>query len=738
MTESKSGRLTRNAWSTWCRAASPEGTGQSVAIAESALEKERVLEDAVSDFYRLRRQGDSITATQFCQRYPSYRKSLRRLIDVQEEIDDLDLDDLDEDEWPEPICEFLGFELLHQLGAGAIARVYLANEIELGRLVALKVSQHGGDEAKTLAKLSHRNIVPVYSVQQDEASGMTAICMPYHGSATLADLLDVAFEHGKPPLEAGIVLEAARQREQLANFVDSNVDRSQADRVLQNGTYVDAIVHLSIQMARALEYTHTHGILHRDLKPSNVLLTPDGIPMLLDFNLATDISAQGARMGGTLPYMPPEQIRAVHLKPFAGDLERDPRADVFSLGVILYELLAGRLPFGDPPSAISPREAAEQYLAAQQQPVTPLDELNPQVSRSLAQAVERCFALDIEQRPASATDVATLLQSHFSRRARLWRWLGRHRVAVAACLMLLVVTALSAGSYLATRPPYADRQYQAGLSDFRQGEFQLAAEHFDRALTAEPDAPAVYFARGIAHQRLGEHEVAYTDLQKAADKCDDNIVLECLAYSAAFTTNHAVRAQGIYGKLVASDPTNARLRQNLAYVYFFTNVPSQAEAHASAVLAAEPHAFAAYYLRALARCALAEAELRSSDQEERNLAQVKAQSAVADIEMALQLCPREHLDARLLYHAAEAHALASSDEASSRLKELVQSAARAGTSETKLKALGNDKGWAQESWFREAFQSRHAGSNSTPSTMHARFLAPPSAEQIHLRLFPTP
>ena len=94
--------------------------------------------------------------------------------------------------------------------------------------------------------------------------------------------------------------------------------------------------------------------------------------MLLDFNLASDIETGAQRLGGTLPYMSPEQIRDVHLQHFEADPTGDARSDVFSLGVILYELLTGKLPFGDPPAGVSPQKAAAAYLIAQDRTPTPV------------------------------------------------------------------------------------------------------------------------------------------------------------------------------------------------------------------------------------------------------------------------------------------------------------------------------------------------------------------------------
>src|SRR5207247_8782205 len=103
-------------------------------------------------------------------------------------------------------------------------------------------------------------------------------------------------------------------------------------------------------LADGLAHAHERGILHRDLKPANVLLTDEGQPMLLDFNLAEDTklrgSAAAALLGGTLPYMAPEHLEAFQ----NGKREVDPRSDVYALGILLYELLAGRFPFANKPT----------------------------------------------------------------------------------------------------------------------------------------------------------------------------------------------------------------------------------------------------------------------------------------------------------------------------------------------------------------------------------------------------
>src|SRR6202034_3146989 len=120
----------------------------------------------------------------------------------------------------------------------------------------------------------------------------------------------------------------------------------QAASGLRTCSYTDGVTAIGQQLAEALHFIHQRGICHLDLKPSNVLMTPDGRPMILDFNLSADAQAPDMRLGGTLAYMSPEQL-LVSENPSGGDRSLvDSRTDLYSLGVMLYELLTGQHPFG--------------------------------------------------------------------------------------------------------------------------------------------------------------------------------------------------------------------------------------------------------------------------------------------------------------------------------------------------------------------------------------------------------
>jgi len=199
------------------------------------------------------------------------------------------------------------------------------------RQVAVKVAMYDGQEAEMLGRLRHPHIVPIYSVQNDPQTFLTAFCMPYLGRAVLGDVLDQLFAGPRPPRRADAILEAVRAANQ-------NTDASELPpphRHLRSGTYVEGVAYLGMRLAEALAYSHSQGICHRDLKPSNVLLSPCGEPLLLDFNASADGSCRADRVGGTIDFMAPEQLALLsgeHPDPRGSAYE--PRSDLFSLGLM--------------------------------------------------------------------------------------------------------------------------------------------------------------------------------------------------------------------------------------------------------------------------------------------------------------------------------------------------------------------------------------------------------------------
>jgi serine/threonine protein kinase/tetratricopeptide (TPR) repeat protein len=368
---------------------------------------------------------------------------------------------------PEPEVEFCGFQLVKEIGRGAFGRVYLARQGDLARRpVVLKVSADLVDESHRLAQLQHSNIVPIYSLHR--AGAVQALCMPYLGLVTLAD-----------------VLAALRNPSAAADRVPPT-----CCLLSQRGAgYVREVLRIAARLADGLAYAHERGILHQDLKPANVLLADDGTPMLLDFNLAQDTKRRGnlaaAQVGGTLPYMAPEQLEAFR----EGRSQPDGRSDIYALGLILYELLTLQLPLPLPHGPVD--ECVTRLIAQRRAGPQELRRASKDVAPAVTAIVGRCLEGDVARRYQSARQLAEDLERHLAdlplRHASepLWergrKWLRRHpRLAagyfVTSAALLSVVLG---GLYLAKsrQLAVADAAEARRLfsADLRRARFLLGA-----------------------------------------------------------------------------------------------------------------------------------------------------------------------------------------------------------------------------------------------------------------------
>jgi len=253
------------------------------------------------------------------------------------------------------------YELRDQLGAGGMAEVYLGRDRVLGRTIAVKtlLAQYGGDphfierfrlEAQHAAALNHPNIVSVYDTGSDD--GTHYIVMEYVEGKTLRDIIR----------EEGPLL---------------------PERVAEIGADVCA----------GLSFAHSHGIVHRDIKPANIMITTAGAVKVTDFGIARAVSGdtvtQTAMVLGTAQYFSPEQAQSAPV---------DARSDIYSLGVVLYEMLTRQVPFtGSSPVAIA-------YKHVKEAPVLP-SRLNPDVPPALEAIVMKAMAKNPDNRYQTAQEM---------------------------------------------------------------------------------------------------------------------------------------------------------------------------------------------------------------------------------------------------------------------------------------------------------------------------------------------
>src|SRR6202795_3678318 len=252
------------------------------------------------------------------------------------------------------------YQILRKLGAGGMANVYLAEDQELGRRVAIKIlnDRHANDEqfverfrreAKNAAALSHPNIVSIYD--RGEAEGTYYIAMEYLDGRSLKELI---MSRGDPPI--AVVVEYTRQ------------------------------------ILDALRFAHRHGIVHRDIKPHNVLVDGEGRVKVTDFGIARAGVSQMTEAGsivGTAQYLSPEQAKGAPV---------DQTSDLYSVGVVLYELLTGEVPF----SGDTPVEIAMKHLSTVPDPPSAK---RADVPREIDMVVMRALGKDPSERYQSAEEM---------------------------------------------------------------------------------------------------------------------------------------------------------------------------------------------------------------------------------------------------------------------------------------------------------------------------------------------
>ena len=365
------------------------------------------------------------------------RKGLETGGEVSKRVYETVLDELDRRDKP---WQLGNYEILEQIGCGGMGVIYRARQRHSRRIVAVKrvlsyrADSHGAlqrfrREAQAVASLDHPNILPIYEVSESE-DGLPFFSMKLAEKGSLAE-------------------NAASLRDEPRKCVQ-----------------------LMVKVARAVEYAHSRGVLHRDIKPGNILLNDRGEPLVSDFGLAKLLDGnndltRSLTTFGTAGFIAPEQANGA-----AADVT--PAADVYSLGAVLFNVLAGRSPFvgSNPVSVI--RQASE----------TPAPKLrtlsrNSGIDRDLETICARCLERDPKARYQSAGDFAADLKRWLNGRpivarpvsppARIWRWSRRNPKLVGAATTGLL---LGAAAVWLFRGELAHEQPGSGVYDrYLQGLF---------------------------------------------------------------------------------------------------------------------------------------------------------------------------------------------------------------------------------------------------------------------------
>ncbi len=440
------------------------------------------------------------------------------------------------------------YRLLREIGRGGMGIVYEAEQLSLGRRIALKVLpfaltldprqlQRFKNEARAAAQLHHQHIVPVYAVGSER--GVHFYAMQYIEGQSLAEVIRDLRQQATP---LGL---ASRQslperpdyeastgtytpREEAASMVSSVPQAAETVKSISalatsysadSRGFYRTVARLGIQAAEALEHAHEYGVIHRDIKPGNLMVDAHGHLWITDFGLAlfqTDASlTQSGDLLGTLRYMSPEQASGQRIS-------IDHRTDIYSLGATLYELLTRRPPF----EGNNRQTLLHQILNDEPQPLRNFQksipvELETILLKAMAKSPTERYATARE----FADDLSRFLQDKpiHARRAttvqRLRKWARRHPSVFWAAVILCLLTV--GGSLISTKMIHAayerERRHAELAREAVDGMFKLCEEEL-------ADKP---FLDGLRRRLLKDHFLVY--YQKLIEYNDDPATEEKLS-----------------------------------------------------------------------------------------------------------------------------------------------------------------------------------------------------------------
>ncbi len=428
----------------------------------------RIISLIYEEFCLREEKGEAPDVEDFCARYPAWKDSLLSQLQYHHILSQAAGLSTPKARFPEAGDDFEEFQLVSLIGKGGSSRVFLARDLSLGgKRVVLKVSLDRGQEPKTQGALDHPHIVPVNAVAYQPAYGLRGLSMPYRPGLPLDEIVKRVRPAERPRLARilwdvivdGTSTEAdGTGADEPAGPQGKRASRHRRDPAgdrwhgfPKDGTFAQGAAWIAMILARTLHYAHGMQTFHRDVKPGNILLTLDHGPQLLDFNLADSPhaahQAESAMLGGTLPYMAPEQIEAFFNPELWGNV--GARADIYSLGLVLRELLTGQAP-DLPDEKIPPVRAMRDLLDRRTRLVTDVRQFNQQIPHALQAIVERCLRFNPDARYPDAQSLAVDLERFLSRqslrlavnpsrRERIGNWITRNRARLLSNTIYLAL-----------------------------------------------------------------------------------------------------------------------------------------------------------------------------------------------------------------------------------------------------------------------------------------------------------
>lgn len=443
-----------------------------------------------------------LTRDQLTSAWSKIEEQLEEERSREDEISLTDAFDLAAEEREENIPDELGnYEVLGKVGQGGMGVIYQARQKDLNRVVALKVLRPDlGDnpeqlhrfkrEAEAVAKLKHPNIISIFEIGYHQS--IPFFSMDFVEGSSMEDWLG---QDNPNPIQGLEFMEA---------------------------------------IARALGYAHSRGVIHRDIKPSNILIGHDQVPKLTDFGLAKNLDSHSlithtGEIVGTVSYMSPEQA-------LGQSRDMDGRSDIYSLGIILYEICAGRLPFqGETTVEILRKIAEDDPLSLRKYD----QHIHWEIETIIFKALEKDPNLRYQHAEELADDIRRFLEGEAIQAkpltfvGRLRRKVEKYKTMVTAIsIALIVIVGLLVERYLNYLQIKENRRAaRQNLIHSRQEAFafealmlldreqpQKALHNLNQALKLSESNPRLLYLRGQAYQMLGRGKLAVEDFTTALEK----------------------------------------------------------------------------------------------------------------------------------------------------------------------------------------------------------------------------
>jgi len=453
---------------------------------------ETLIAEVAEDFLQELEQGRDPQVEEYARRYPNAADVLRQVLPVLSMVgatgDVWTKADVTEDSGLHRGRILGDFKIIQEIGRGGMGVVYEAQELSLGRRVALKLLpfvaildshqlKRFKMEAQIAACLHHANIVPVYSVGCER--GVYYYAMQFIEGHSLASVIRELHQHGNVKK-----LGDDKQEIPLTKGLSGSARSLLTVGSTHSSEFVRSVTYVGIQAAEALQYAHDMGVVHRDIKPSNLLLDVHGHLWITDFglahyrtNTATALTMPGDVLG-TIRYMSPEQV-------IGNTSIIDHRTDIYALGATLFELLSLEPVF-------THQERHRLMQSIEMDEPRPLHLLNPAVPKDLETIVLKAMAKDPVNRYASSKALADDLRRFLEHRniearrpsmgERLAKWARRHRTLVNAAAVILVVAFVAL--FLSTMMIWHEKARTEAALRQVQAERQRAQTHYEKAREA--------------------------------------------------------------------------------------------------------------------------------------------------------------------------------------------------------------------------------------------------------------